>query len=144
MLSDISLGITVVFVIELIVFTWAFGPMYYLGSVLHFCDAAIIIATFVLEVVFKGRDRDLAAVLILFRLVRFAGGGMQTLLGVSENIYLKCRTAAVGVGELDEETKKELEKTRQELDEKTQALEEKQEEVEALKLKLSEMGGAST
>ncbi|KIJ34696.1 hypothetical protein M422DRAFT_233390 [Sphaerobolus stellatus SS14] len=125
-LSHISLAISCVFLLELVVFVWAFGPMYYFGSVLHFCDGAIIVATFILEVVFRGRERELAELLIIFRLVRFAG------------------ETAVGVGELDEETKVQLEDTQKELEEKKEALRLAHEEIRSLQMRLSEMGVAPT
>lgn len=76
-LSHISLVITITFLVELIVSVWAFGPRYYspFRSVLHFCDGSVIIMTFVVEVGLRGRERELAALLIFFRLLRFAGEG---------------------------------------------------------------------
>ncbi|KAF8488786.1 hypothetical protein JB92DRAFT_3015431 [Gautieria morchelliformis] len=122
MLSDISLGITILFVIELLLCTWAFGPRYYspFQSVLHFCDGSVIIMTFVVDVVLKGRERELAALLILLRLVRFAG------------------EAAVGVAELNEGTSHELHEARRMLAEKTKALYDAQQEIQTLKLRFSE------
>jgi hypothetical protein len=64
---------------------WAFGPSYYnpVGKVphssLHLFDAAIIITTFVLEVALKGRERELAGLLVilrLWRLVKLVGGNL--------------------------------------------------------------------
>jgi len=39
-------------------------------SGLHFLDAGVIVVTFILEVFLKGRERELAGLLILFRLWR--------------------------------------------------------------------------
>ena len=62
---------------------WAFGVEFYnpFGKVvyarLHLFDAMIIVTTFVLEVVLKGRERELAGLLIilrLWRLIKLVGG----------------------------------------------------------------------
>ncbi|KAJ7710014.1 hypothetical protein B0H17DRAFT_915528, partial [Mycena rosella] len=93
-LSHISLGITAVFLLEIPLTLWALGLRFYnpLGSVphagLHLFDAFIILTTFVLEVVLKGREQELAGLLIilrLWRLVKLVGG------------------VSVGVGEIGEE-----------------------------------------
>ena len=82
-LSHISLAINVFFLIEIPMTLWAFGLRYYnpFGNVshsaLHLFDATIILTTFVLEVVLKGRERELAGLLIilrLWRLVKLVGG----------------------------------------------------------------------
>ncbi|KAF8580912.1 hypothetical protein K439DRAFT_1654225 [Ramaria rubella] len=121
-LSYASLAITIIFVVELILFAWAFGPRYYspFESILHFCDGSVIIMTFVVEVILKGRERELASLLILFRLIRFAA------------------EAAVGVGELNEDTVKELVEVKNILAEKTQALQAAQQEIQTLRLRLSQ------
>ncbi|KAF7338379.1 hypothetical protein MVEN_02063600 [Mycena venus] len=93
-LSHISLGITSVFLIEIPITLWAVGPRFYnpYGGVphaaLHLFDAFIIVMTFVLEVVLKGREQELAGLLIilrLWRLVKLVGG------------------VSVGVGEIGEQ-----------------------------------------
>jgi voltage-gated hydrogen channel 1 len=71
-LSYVSLVITIVFVVEMALFAFAFGLGYYLHSFLHFVDGMIIIATFITEVVLKGRERELAELIVMFRLIRFA------------------------------------------------------------------------
>lgn len=82
-LSHISLAITSFFLVEVPLALWAFGRNYYnpFGPVihagLHFFDAAIIVTTFVLEVALRGRERELAGLLIilrLWRLVKLVGG----------------------------------------------------------------------
>lgn len=82
-LAHISLVITTLFLIEIPLTLWAFGLEFYnpFGKVtlarLHLFDAAIIMATFVLEVVLKGRERELAGLLIilrLWRLIKLVGG----------------------------------------------------------------------
>ena len=47
-------------------------------AALHFFDAVVILTTFVLEVVLRGRERELASLLIvlrLWRLVKLVQGG---------------------------------------------------------------------
>lgn len=143
-LSNISLAITILFMVELVTFTWTFGLKYYFHNFLHFADGAIIIATFVIEVVLKGQERELAALLIMFRLIRFAAEGKSAIMSsfiLEIDLYL---IAAVGVGEINEETAKKLEETERELAEKKAALEAAQEEITTLKAKLVEQGSAST
>jgi hypothetical protein len=68
---------------------WAFGLRYYnpfgpvLHATLHLFDAAIIMTTFVLEVVLKGKERELASLLIilrLWRLIKLVGGEHSSML----------------------------------------------------------------
>jgi hypothetical protein len=82
-LSHISLGITTFFLIEIPLSIFAFGPKFYnpFGSVphsgLHLFDAFIIGTTFTLEVVLRGREQEVASLLIilrLWRLVKLVGG----------------------------------------------------------------------
>ncbi|KAF9069914.1 hypothetical protein BDP27DRAFT_1324799 [Rhodocollybia butyracea] len=112
-LSHVSLGITAFFLLEIPLALFAFGLSFYnpFGNVphaiLHDFDAIIIITTFVLEVFLKGKERELASLLVvlrLWRLVKLVGG------------------IAVGAGELEEDTAKdyaelriEFEKTKREL-----------------------------
>ncbi|KAH9484237.1 Voltage-gated hydrogen channel 1 [Psilocybe cubensis] len=106
-LSHISLAITTLFLIEIPLNLWAFGPQHInpFGPVphagLHAFDSIIILTTFVLEVILRGKERELAGLLVilrLWRLVKLVGG------------------VAVGAGELEEETAKELEEMKAELD----------------------------
>ncbi|KAJ6496579.1 hypothetical protein C8R47DRAFT_345143 [Mycena vitilis] len=92
-LSHISLAITAFFLVEIPITLWALGPTFYnpWGGVphatLHLFDVFIIVTTFTLEVVLKGREQELAGLLIvlrLWRLVKLVGG------------------VSVGVGEYDE------------------------------------------
>ena len=82
-LSHISLGITTLFLVEIPITLWAMGPGYYnpFGAFphasLHLFDALVIAGTFILEFVLKGRERELAGLLIilrLWRLVKLVGG----------------------------------------------------------------------
>lgn len=82
-LSNISLGITTLFLVEIPITLWAMGLSYYnpFGPFphagLHLFDALVIVGTFILEFVLKGRERELAGLLIilrLWRLVKLVGG----------------------------------------------------------------------
>ncbi|KAI0054195.1 hypothetical protein FA95DRAFT_48995, partial [Auriscalpium vulgare] len=118
-LSDISTTITTLFLIEIPLTLWSLGPKYYFPrgpvphATLHLFDATIIVTTFVLEVVLRGRERELAGLLIILRLWRL----LKLVGGV-----------AVGAGELEDETVKELARVRSELDESHWALARAQEE----------------
>jgi len=135
-LSHISLVITTVFLIEVPLQLWAFGIRYFdpFGSSkseyadgsgggggvgegkekervvygkLHLFDAVVVFTTFVLEVVLRGRERELAGLLILlrlWRLVKLVGG------------------VAVGAGEIREEDVQELVDARRELETTKRAL----------------------
>lgn len=110
-LSQISLVITTLFLIEIPLTLWALGPQFMnpFGPVphasLHAFDAIIILTTFTLEFVLRGKEKELAGLLIILRLWRI----VKLIGGV-----------AVGVGEIDEATLETLAETRRELD-KTKA-----------------------
>ncbi|KAF7793115.1 hypothetical protein EIP86_004223 [Pleurotus ostreatoroseus] len=91
---------------------------------LHLFDAFVIIVTFLLEVVLKGRERELAGLLIilrLWRLVKLVGG------------------IAFGAGEIEEETIKELEDTRRKLAQANRDIEQLQDENSKLRSRLTWM-----
>ena len=83
-LSHISLVITSLFLVEIPLSIWALGTKFYNpfgGEVphaaLHLFDAFVILTTFILEVVLRGRERELVSLLIilrLWRLVKLVGG----------------------------------------------------------------------
>ena len=97
-LSDISLFITTFFLLEIPFTIWAFGLDFYHPcsdvhySALHLFDAIIIVTTFTLEFVLKGKERELAALLILlrlWRLVKLVGGRVSfILIPISEPLYV--------------------------------------------------------
>ncbi|KAF8350795.1 hypothetical protein F5887DRAFT_940932 [Amanita rubescens] len=131
-LSHVSLAITSLFLIEIPLTLWSFGPRFYnpLGDLpyasLHVFDALIIISTFSLEFLLKGRERELVGLLIalrLWRLVKLVGG------------------VAVGAGELGEEEAKEFAETKKELAKTTAALRAVSEENETLKRKIAALEG---
>jgi len=134
-LAHISLFITSFFLIEIPFGLWAFGLQYYqpFGKVphssLHLFDTIIIVTTFLLEVVLKGREQELASLLIIFRLwrlVKLVGG------------------VAVGAGELEEENAKKLAETKAKLEEVLATLSVLRDENQRLRARLSqaEVGGS--
>jgi len=127
-LAHISLAITTFFLIEIPLSIYAFGFTFYnpFGpvphSVLHAFDAIIIVTTFILEVALKGREQELASLLIIFRLwrlVKLVGG------------------VAVGVGEVEEGNIKALNETRKELQGIIVAFAEVKEENHQLRLRVA-------
>jgi hypothetical protein len=134
-LATISLAITTLFLLEIPVTLWAFGVRFYTPfsgvphAVFHLFDTVIIITTFVLEVFLKGRQRELAGLLIMFRLwrlVKLVGG------------------IAVGAAEIEEETAQELEETKRQLEGTTIALAKAREENRKLRGRVTwlETGGS--
>jgi len=128
-LSHISLAITTLFLIEIPLNLWAFGFQFMnpFGRVphagLHAFDSIIILTTFTLEVVLRGKEKELAGLLIilrLWRLVKLVGG------------------VAVGAGELQEETARALEEVNCELERVKAQLTEAREENSLLKMKLGQ------
>jgi len=82
-LSLISITITTLFLIEIPLTLWSFGLEFYNPygrfphASLHIFDAFIIVTTFVLEAILRGKERELAGLLIilrLWRLLKLAGG----------------------------------------------------------------------
>ena len=79
----ISIVITTLFLIEIPLTLWSIGFEFYNPkgrfphASLHIFDAIIIVTTFVLEVVLRGKERELAGLLIilrLWRLLKLVGG----------------------------------------------------------------------
>lgn len=146
--ANISITITTFFLVEIPLTLWSLGPSYYNPfkvphASLHLFDALIVIVTFVLEFVLKGRERELAGLLIilrLWRLVKLVGGALYhsradiTADGNSNDFHAGI---AVGAGEIDEELSKTLREVQQELDEKSQELARIKEENRQLKLGLT-------
>ncbi|TFK42683.1 hypothetical protein BDQ12DRAFT_676623 [Crucibulum laeve] len=128
--SYLSLAITGLFLIEIPLNVWAFGLQFInpFGPIphawLHAFDAAIIITTFVLEVVLRGKERELASLLVilrLWRLVKVVGG------------------VAVGAGELEEENAKLLAETRAELETTRKDLKDAKDEINFLRNRIDEV-----
>jgi voltage-gated hydrogen channel 1 len=82
-LALVSITITTILLLEIPITLWAIGFSYYnpLGdtphATLHLFDALVITTTFILEFVLKGKERELAGLLIvlrLWRIVKLVGG----------------------------------------------------------------------
>jgi hypothetical protein len=82
-LSLVSTVITTFFLVEIPLTVWSLGFEFYdprgryPHATLHIFDSIIIVTTFVLEVVLKGKERELAGLLIilrLWRLLKLVGG----------------------------------------------------------------------
>ncbi|KAH9063394.1 hypothetical protein EDB87DRAFT_1673466 [Lactarius vividus] len=127
-LSLISTVITTLFLIEIPLTIWSLGFKFYKphGQVphasLHLFDATIIVTTFVLEVVLRGKERELAGLLIILRLWRL----LKLVGGV-----------AVGAGEIEEDTVKELARVKCELEESCSALVQTREENQVLRARVT-------
>ncbi|TFK29841.1 hypothetical protein FA15DRAFT_651449 [Coprinopsis marcescibilis] len=126
-LADVSLGITVTFVAEILLTLWALGFRHFnpFGTApfaaLHLFDAAIVLTTFIFEVVLRGGARELAGLLIvlrLWRLVKLAGG------------------VAVLSGDLNEVRAEELQANKQELEKTKGELDECKKEITTLRQRL--------
>ncbi|EDR14794.1 uncharacterized protein LACBIDRAFT_305892 [Laccaria bicolor S238N-H82] len=126
-LAHISLLITTLFLIEIPLNLWAFGRQHMnpFGPVphaaLHAFDTFVILTTFILEVVLRGSERELAGLLVilrLWRLVKLVGG------------------VAIGAGELEEENARILAGTRNERDHLKAELEASRQENEKLRKQL--------
>ena len=69
-LAIISLIFSCIFLLELLITLWAFG-LRHLKSKFHVFDAAVIVAGFVLDVVLRGVNAEVASLVVLLRLFRF-------------------------------------------------------------------------
>ncbi|KAG6335400.1 hypothetical protein ID866_3695 [Astraeus odoratus] len=134
-LANISLSINIFFLVEIPLALWCFGVRFFtpLSDVphasFHLFDATIIVATVVLELVLKGKERELVGLLIalrMWRLVKLVGG------------------IAVGAGEVEEEVLKELAETKRKLEGTTAALAKAREENRKLRSRVLslETGGS--
>ncbi|KAI9307761.1 hypothetical protein BJ944DRAFT_228335 [Cunninghamella echinulata] len=72
--ESISMFIACLFLLECILSFIAFGPRFYLPGTehwkLHIFDVVVVVSTFVLEVILRGKEREAAGLLIIFRLWR--------------------------------------------------------------------------
>ncbi|KAH8106732.1 hypothetical protein BXZ70DRAFT_1074523 [Cristinia sonorae] len=134
-LAQLSLTITTLFLIEIPVTLWALGWSFFnpFGdtphATLHLFDALVIVTTFVLEIVLRGKERELASLLIilrLWRLVKLVGG------------------IAVGAGDLAEEDAKDLAEARQGLEQTLNELAKTREENKQLRQRIAVLAGEST
>lgn len=84
-LATISLVINTFFLIEIPFTLWTFGFRYFTPlsgiphAAFHFFDAIIIITTLVLELILKGKEREIVGLLIalrMWRLIKLVGGNV--------------------------------------------------------------------
>ncbi|KAL7421787.1 hypothetical protein Q5752_003558 [Cryptotrichosporon argae] len=101
-LSYLSLAITCLFLLEIPASLWAFGSRWFglsrrrppvTHAFLHLFDAVVVVGTAVFEIFLRGKERELAGLLVLlrlWRLIKLVGG------------------VAVGVGSWDESAVRSL------------------------------------
>jgi len=152
-LSLISIAITTLFLVEIPLSLWALGSEFYnpYGRVphasLHLFDAVIIVTTFVLEVILRGKERELAGLLVvlrLWRLLKLVGGErdpfffLPSCLLPSRDVNLRDdKGVAVGAGELEENTYKDLARVKKELEDSRFALVRAQDENQELQARIA-------
>ncbi|KAG8998862.1 hypothetical protein FRB95_004006 [Tulasnella sp. JGI-2019a] len=124
-LSHISTCITLSFLIEIPLALWAFGWQYYWPPSsafphpgFHLLDAVVIIGSVLIDLVLKGKDKELASLLIVFRLWRI----VKVVGGV-----------AVGVSEYNEAAIMELKESKEVIDKLKKQVKELEEENARLK-----------
>ena len=165
MLAHVSLAITTLFLVEIPASIWALGVRKFNPlsgephAALHFFDAVVILTTFVLEVVLRGRERELASLLVvlrLWRLVKLVQGpwAVRVRVGV-ERVQSLCRLRcccgaltlllslgiAVSAGELEEEQASALANTREELKQALLSLQATRAENKQLRVRLARYEG---
>ncbi|KAI7858485.1 hypothetical protein BDC45DRAFT_403229, partial [Circinella umbellata] len=87
-ISDvISQAVTCIFLLELTLAFIAFGPKFYLPGwphwKFHILDLVVVVATFVFDIVLHGKEREVAELLIIFRLWRVVRIVEATVLSMS-------------------------------------------------------------
>ena len=114
---------------------------------LHLFDAFIVLTTFVLEFVLKGRERELIGLLVilrLWRLVKLVGGEASGSFLDIRLLTAPEQGIAVGAGEVEEEMVEELEQTKRQLEGSVAALAKAREENRKLRARVVwlETGGS--
>ncbi|KAI7895320.1 uncharacterized protein EV154DRAFT_559422 [Mucor mucedo] len=121
MAEVISIIICVLFLVECTLSLVAFGPRYYLPGwphwKLHVFDATVILTTLVLEVGLRGKEREVAGLLIVFRLWRVVKVVEAVILSVSFTHQEELDELKVAYAELETKLKLEEEKNKQLLNE---------------------------
>ncbi|CAO3571903.1 unnamed protein product [Mortierella alpina] len=107
LLGHLSLAIISIFMLEVLLKFFAFGPRYFWRGIphgiLHLVDAAIIITSFVLELILKGAEQELTNLLIIFRLWRVIKLTGTVAIEVSEHDQLRAAILQDRVHSLEEE-----------------------------------------
>ncbi|KAL1408081.1 hypothetical protein Q8F55_004879 [Vanrija albida] len=116
-LSDASLAIDLLFLLELPLEMYAFGPRFFGLSlqkrpaphfILHVFDALVILGTVVLEIALSGRERELAGLLVvlrLWRIVKLAGGMATSAAEWDESAVTAVADSRRRIAELEAENK---------------------------------------
>ncbi|CAG8687363.1 5063_t:CDS:2, partial [Racocetra fulgida] len=110
-LSSIAFIIDCVFMIEIALHLFVFGLSYYFkGSNwhLHLFDATIIITTFFLELFLKGKQREAAGLLIVFRLWRLVKMLSAFAVGMGEYYDERAENLKIKAEGLEKELNKIL------------------------------------
>jgi len=127
-LTTVSLAIVCIFIAEIALQLWALGPQFFnpFGkephAVFHILDAAVVLATFAVEVALHGQKRDVAGLVIMLRLWR--------LVKLVSNV-------AVATGDIEEVQERKLRDSLQELSRTREELMATREEVKELRKRLA-------
>ncbi|KAL9537923.1 hypothetical protein MBANPS3_011344 [Mucor bainieri] len=117
MAEVISIVICLLFLVECLLSLIAFGPKYYLPGwphwKLHVFDAAVVTTTLVLEVGLKGKEREVAGLLIILRLWRVVKIIEAAILSVSYAHEEELEDLRASYAELEAKYKQEVEKNQQ-------------------------------
>ncbi|KAF9188724.1 hypothetical protein BGZ50_001169 [Haplosporangium sp. Z 11] len=102
-----SLAIVSIFLVEIGLKVFAFGPRYFwVGSpngLLHLADAFIIIVSFFLEVFLTGAEQELGALLIVFRLWRILKLTGAVAIETAEYSQIRTKNLETRIKQLEEE-----------------------------------------
>ncbi|KAF9907685.1 hypothetical protein EC991_010717 [Linnemannia zychae] len=105
--EHLSLAIISVFMLEILLKIFAFGPRYFwIGTrhwILHLADALIIITSFLLEIFLKGAQQELSSLLIVFRLWRVVKLTGTVAVEVSEHDQARVALLEDRIQSLEEE-----------------------------------------
>ncbi|KAF9096121.1 hypothetical protein BGX29_003181 [Mortierella sp. GBA35] len=105
--GHLSLAIISVFMIEILLKLFAFGPRYFWRGtphwILHLVDAFIILISFLLEIFLKGAEQELSGLLIVFRLWRVIKLTGTVAIEVSEHDQAHVALLETRVHELEQE-----------------------------------------
>ncbi|CEP14111.1 hypothetical protein [Parasitella parasitica] len=117
MAEVISISICLLFLVECLLCLIAFGPRYYLPGwehwKLHVFDAAVVTTTLVLEVGLKGKEREVAGLLIILRLWRVVKIIEAAIVSVSFAREEELEELKTKYAELEAKYKQEQEKNQQ-------------------------------
>ncbi|KAF9897373.1 hypothetical protein BX616_005721 [Lobosporangium transversale] len=107
MFEHTSLAIVSLFVVEILLKLYAFGPLYFWRGtkhgILHLLDALIILTSFILELVLRGAAVELSGLLIIFRLWRIIKLTGTVAIEVSEHDEARCASLEARIQQLERE-----------------------------------------